>query len=59
MNTTDQARRLLQKLPPRLASALIGGAQRIPKVRNVLDAEYEAMLDAAPVARPTADVPVY
>jgi glutamate/tyrosine decarboxylase-like PLP-dependent enzyme len=59
MSTTDQAKKLLDKLPPRVASALIGGAQRIPKVRGMLDAEYEAMLDAAPVARPTADVPVY
>ena len=59
MSTSDKAKELIDKLPPRLASALIGGAQKIPKVRSILDAEYEAMLDAAPVARPTADVPIY
>jgi len=51
--------RLIERLPPRLASALLGGAQRIPKVRQALDEEYEAMLDAAPLAHPAVDVPVY
>ncbi|RLE16894.1 MAG: aspartate aminotransferase family protein [Actinobacteria bacterium] len=59
MSITDKARNLLDRLPPRLASAIIGGAQRIPKVRDVLDAEYEAMLDAAPIVRPDVDGPVY
>lgn len=59
MSTTDRAKKFLDKLPPRLASAIIGGAQRIPRVRKVLEAEYEAMLDAVPVVRPDVDVPVY
>ncbi len=59
MSTTERARKLIDKLPPRLASALIGGAGRIPKIRAILEAEYEAMLDAAPVVRPQVDVPVY
>jgi glutamate/tyrosine decarboxylase-like PLP-dependent enzyme len=59
MSATDRAKRLLDKLPPRLASGVIGGAQRIPKLRRVFEAEYEAMLDAAPVVRPSVDVPVY
>ena len=59
MSASDKAKKLIDKLPPRVASALIGGAQKIPKVRRILDAEYEAMLDAAPVARPAADVPIY
>jgi len=59
MSTTERAKKLLDKLPPRLASAIIGGAGKIPKVRAVLESEYEAMLDAAPVVRPDVDVPVY
>ena len=59
MSASDRARRLIDRLPPRLASALIGGARRVPKVRDLLEAEYEAMLEAAPVVRPQAEVPVY
>lgn len=59
MSTIDRARKLLDKFPPRLASAIIGGAQRIPKVRDMLEAEYETMLDAVPITRPGVDVTVY
>lgn len=59
MSTTDRAKSLLDKLPPRVASAIIGGAGKIPKVKGILEAEYESMLDAAPVVRPDADVAVY
>jgi len=59
MSTTDRARSILDKLPPRVASAIIGGAGKIPKAKRLLEAEYEAMLDAAPVVRPDADVSVY
>jgi sphinganine-1-phosphate aldolase len=59
MSASDRVKSLLDRLPPRLASALIGGAGKIPKMRGILEAEYESMLDAAPVVRPTADVSVY
>jgi len=59
MSTTDRARSLIDKLPPRLASALINGATKIPSVRATMESEYESMLDAAPVTRPTADVAVH
>jgi sphinganine-1-phosphate aldolase len=59
MSASDRVKSLLDKLPPRLASALIGGAGKIPKMRGILEAEYESMLDAAPVVRPTGDVSVY
>jgi glutamate/tyrosine decarboxylase-like PLP-dependent enzyme len=59
MSTADKAKKLIDKLPPRLASAVIGGAGRIPKVRAMLDAEYDTMLDSAPIVRPNVDVPVY
>ena len=59
MSATDRARSLFDKLPPRVASALIGGAGKIPRVRSLLEAEYETMLDAAPVVRPDSDVPIY
>ncbi len=55
----DRARKLIDKLPPRIASALIGTASKIPSVRASMESEYEAMLDAAPVSRPDADVPVH
>lgn len=59
MSTMDRARSLIDKLPPRIASALIGGATRIPAIRSTMESEYETMLDAAPVARPDADVAVH
>lgn len=59
MSTTDRAKKLIDRLPRRMASAVIGGAQRIPKIRAVLEDEYEAMLDSAPRLRPSADVPVH
>ena len=55
----DRARSLIDKLPPRLASALIGGASKIPAVRESMESEYETMLDAAPVSRPDAEVAVH
>jgi glutamate/tyrosine decarboxylase-like PLP-dependent enzyme len=51
--------RLIDKLPPRVASALIGTATRIPAMRATMEAEYESMLDTAPISRPDADVAVY
>ncbi|MEA3510914.1 MAG: aspartate aminotransferase family protein, partial [Actinomycetota bacterium] len=59
MSTTDRFKNLLDRLPPRVASAIIGSAGRIPKVRSVLEAEYETMLDAAPIVRPDSDVAAY
>lgn len=59
MSTMDRAKSILDRLPPRVASAIIGGAGRVPGMRSLLEAEYEVMLDAAPVVRPNVDVPVY
>lgn len=59
MSTTDRFKNLLDRLPPRVASAIIGSAGRIPKVRSVLEAEYETMLDAAPIVRPDSGVAAY
>ena len=59
MSTADKAKKLIDKLPPRVASAVIGGASRIGRVRTMLEAEYETMLDAAPIVRPSVDVPIY
>ncbi|MEN8113152.1 MAG: aminotransferase class V-fold PLP-dependent enzyme [Actinomycetota bacterium] len=55
----DRAGRIIEKLPPRLASLLMGGARKIPRLRGALDAQFDAMLDDAPLVTPTADVPVY
>ncbi len=59
MSATDRAKKLIDRLPPRLASSLIGGAQRVPKLRDMFEAEFETLLDSAPVVRPDVDVPVY
>jgi glutamate/tyrosine decarboxylase-like PLP-dependent enzyme len=59
MNLTDLSERFLTKLPPRLADAVFGGAKRIPKVRRMLEAEYEDMLRVAPEAGPAGDHPVF
>jgi sphinganine-1-phosphate aldolase len=55
----DRARGIIGKLPPRVASALIGTATKIPSMRASMEAEYETMLDAAPVSRPEAAVSVH
>lgn len=59
MNLTDISERILAKLPPRLAEAVYGGAQRIPKVQRLLESEYEEMLAAAPLEQPAGDHPTY
>ena len=59
MSLTAKSEQILSKLPPRLAEALYGGAQRIPKVRRMLETEYEEMLTAAPLDQPPGDHPVY
>ncbi len=59
MSISERAKKVIDKLPRRVASALIGGAGRVPKIRAMLEAEYETMLDATPVVRPEVDVPVY
>lgn len=59
MNLTDISERVLAKLPSRMAEALYGGAQRIPKVQRMLEAEYQEMLTAAPAEQPPGDHPVY
>jgi sphinganine-1-phosphate aldolase len=55
----DRARGLIDKLPPRVASALVGGASKIPAMRAAMESEYETMLDAAPITRPEADVDIH
>ncbi|MEN8233990.1 MAG: aminotransferase class V-fold PLP-dependent enzyme [Actinomycetota bacterium] len=55
----ERASRIIEKLPPRLASLLMGGARKVPKLRGALDAQFDAMLDEAPLVRPAADVPVH
>jgi glutamate/tyrosine decarboxylase-like PLP-dependent enzyme len=52
MNVTSLAERILAKLPPRVAEALYGSARRISPVRRLMEAEYDEMLEAAPIARP-------
>jgi sphinganine-1-phosphate aldolase len=59
MSLTDISERVLSKLPSRLAEALYGGAQRLPKVRRMLETEYKDMLAAAPLEQPHGDHPVY
>ncbi len=56
MNLTSLSERYLGKLPPRIIESLFAGARRIPKVRRMLEAEYDEMLEAAPMVRPTGTV---
>ena len=55
----DRTRKLIDRLPRRVAAALIGGATKIPSMRATIESEYESMLAAAPVSRPDADVSVH
>ncbi|MCP3984092.1 MAG: aspartate aminotransferase family protein, partial [bacterium] len=59
MNLTALSDRFLRKLPPRITNALFGGARKIPKVRRMLEAEYEEMLGDAPLEPPQGDHPVF
>lgn len=59
MNLTDLSERILSILPSRLAEAIYSGSQRIPKVRELLEAEYAGMLDAAPAPQPDGNHEVY
>jgi len=46
-------------MPRRAAEALYGSARRIPPVRRLIDAEYEEILDSAPLIQPVGDRRVY
>lgn len=59
MDVTELGRRLIERLPPRLAGWTYRSARKVPALRRSLDAGYEAMLDAAPVEKPEGDVGVY
>jgi glutamate/tyrosine decarboxylase-like PLP-dependent enzyme len=59
VNLTELSERVLAKLPPRLAEALYGAARKIPKVRRLLETEYQDMLAGAPIERPRGDYPVF
>lgn len=59
MRLTDISERILAKLPPRLAEAIYGGAQKIPRVQRLLESEYEEMLAAVPVEQLSGDQPTY
>ena len=59
MNLTSITERLLAKLPNRLAERLFEGASKIPTVRRIMESEYEEMLASAPIARPSAEHPVF
>ncbi len=59
MNLTNLSERLLGKLPARFSDAVFGGARKIPRVRRMLDAEYEEMLADAPLDPPAGDHPSY
>ena len=51
MDFVSLSQRMLEKLPPRLATRLHRGATRIGWVRRALDEQYEEMLAEAPGAR--------
>ncbi len=56
MNLTRLSERFLSKLPPALSNRLFAGARRIPKVRQMLEEEYQEMLRSAPMERPDGAV---
>ena len=59
MDITELGRRLIERLPSRLAGWTYRSARKVPALRRSLDAGYEAMLDDAPGEKPEADVAVY
>jgi glutamate/tyrosine decarboxylase-like PLP-dependent enzyme len=59
MDPASIAQRVLGKLPRRLAGGIYRGARKLPHVRRIIEAEYEAMLAAAPPSATKADVAVF
>jgi glutamate/tyrosine decarboxylase-like PLP-dependent enzyme len=59
MSFMSTAQRLLERLPSRLATPLHRAAGRIPRVRRALDAQYDELLEVAPVAQPRVEVRVF
>ncbi|HEX9762471.1 MAG TPA: aminotransferase class V-fold PLP-dependent enzyme [Acidimicrobiia bacterium] len=55
MNLIALSERILSKLPPRMAEAMYRAAQRVPRVRRLLESEYADLLESAPVPDPAAD----
>jgi glutamate/tyrosine decarboxylase-like PLP-dependent enzyme len=59
MSLGSMMQRMVAKLPARVATGVYRAAQRLPKVRRVIEAEYESMLRDAPGAEIEIDVAVY
>ena len=59
MNLASMSRRMLGKLPPRLAARVYRGARRISRLRRVMESEYETMLADAPGATIETEIASY
>jgi glutamate/tyrosine decarboxylase-like PLP-dependent enzyme len=59
MHLTRLSDQLLRRLPPRLAESIYVKAGRLPKVRSLLDAEYDRILEQAPIGETGEDQPSY
>jgi glutamate/tyrosine decarboxylase-like PLP-dependent enzyme len=59
MNIIDLAERVLGKLPRRINDRLLGAARKVPRIRQILEKEYEALLAGAPIERPEGDHPIH
>lgn len=59
MSAPDRVVKIIEKLPPRLASVVLSGARKVPGVESMVGGQLNEMLDDAPIVRPSADVPVH
>ncbi len=59
MNITDISDRFLNRMPRRWSSALYAGARKFPRLRRMLEDEYEEMLADAQLEQPGDDYPVF
>ena len=53
------AQRVIGRFPRRIAAGVYRGAQRVPPLRRLIEAEFEAMLDGAPGSGVGVAVPAY
>jgi sphinganine-1-phosphate aldolase len=59
MNLGGASRRLLERLPGPVASAVYRASRRLPGMRRLVDDELDSLLAEAPAPRPGADVASY
>lgn len=59
MDLTRLPEQMLRRMPPRLAESIYARAGKLPKVRRLLDAEYDRILEQAPAPQASDEQTAY